>query len=738
VLQQPDRMSKGTRDSSRMGNVTEVDAGLVELATRFGVATSYTDWTGRTIDVAEDTLVAVLGALGVEVGTAEQRGGALTAQERAYWSKTLPSTIIGKVGTDPTFWAHVTHGDDAHVWVRLEDGTVRTGMRQLDNFTPPYDLDGRLIGEATFALPSDLPLGYHRLHLRSGDVESSTALIITPQWLGLPPRLGDRRVWGLATQLYSVRSKGSWGVGDLTDLADLAVWSGAQHGAGYVLVNPLHAAEPTKPMEPSPYLPTSRRFVNPLYLRVEAIPEYAELAKRSKVRELREDVQKRARKVDAIDRDASWTAKRKALKLIHKVRRSAGRELAYQAFLAREGKALDDFATWCALAERHGADWHQWPQALQHPDSPDVAAFAEKHDNTVDFHRWLQWQLDEQLAGAQSAAVRAGMTLGIMADLAVGVHPNGADSWALQDILALGVTAGAPPDEYNQLGQDWSQPPWRPDQLEEQEYLPFRALIQAVLRHAGGVRIDHIIGLFRLWWIPKGALPTEGTYVRYDHEAMIGIVALEAQRADAVVVGEDLGTVEPWVRDYLRERGLLGTSILWFELDRDGSGGPLPAERWREYCLSSVTTHDLPPTAGYLAGDHVRLRDSLGLLTRPVAEELAADEQENAAWIAELQRVGLLPGGPGTDAADITVEQTILALYRYLGRTPSRLLSVALTDAVGDRRTQNQPGTIDEYPNWRVPLTDPKGKPLLLEQVFTDPRAATLSEAMHTITSPHS
>ena len=213
-------------------------------------------------------------------------------------------------------------------------------------------------------------------------------------------------------------------------------------------------------------------------------------------------------------------------------------------------------------------------------------------------------------------------------------------------MLALGVTAGAPPDEFNQLGQDWSQPPWRPDQLVEQAYEPFRALVNAVLRHAGGVRIDHIIGLFRLWWIPKGSPPTEGTYVRYDHEAMIGIVALEAHRAGAVVVGEDLGTVEPWVRDYLRERGLFGTSILWFELDRDGDGGPLQADRWREYCLSSVTTHDLPPTAGYLAGEHVRLREQLGLLTRPADEELAGDQAEQAAWLAELRRVGLLGDDP--------------------------------------------------------------------------------------------
>ncbi|MDF2825963.1 MAG: 4-alpha-glucanotransferase, partial [Mycobacterium sp.] len=212
--------------------MTHVDAGLVELAHRFGVATDYTDWTGRMVEVAETTLVAVLAALGVEVDTPEQRTEALQAQDRAYWSKSLPATVVAKAGSDTTFWAHVDNGADAHVWVRLEDGTVRTGLRQLDNFTAPYDLDGRMIGEATFALPADLPLGYHRVHLRSGSAETSTALIVTPPWLGMPARLGNQRTWGMATQLYSVRSTHSWGVGDLADLADLAVWSGAQHGAG--------------------------------------------------------------------------------------------------------------------------------------------------------------------------------------------------------------------------------------------------------------------------------------------------------------------------------------------------------------------------------------------------------------------------------------------------------------------------------------------------------------------------
>ena len=713
--------------------MTELPASLVELARRYGVATEYENWTGSHTAVADTTLIAVLDALGVPAATEDERTAALAAHDRDYWQRALPPTIIARSGTASSFWVHVTHGDSVGLWLRLEDGSVRTGLRQLENNRAPYDLGGRMVGEATFELPADLPLGYHQLHLQVGGADISTLVIVSPATLELPAKLGQSRAWGLATQLYSVRSQRSWGMGDLTDLTDLAVWSASQHGAGFVLVNPLHAAAPTPPMEPSPYLPTSRRFINPLYLRVEAIDEFAYVRQRGSIRKARIEVQALAKKAKLIDRDAAWKAKRAALQTVYKVERSAGRELAYAAFRRREGRSLDDFATWCALAEHHGNDWHQWPEELQHPSSPSVAEFAAKYARTVDFHRWLQWQLDDQLTAAQATAVQTGMELGIMHDLAVGVDPNGADAWALQDVLALGVTAGAPPDEFNQLGQDWSQPPWRPDQLIDHAYEPFRALVNAVLRHAGGVRIDHIIGLFRLWWIPKGAPPTEGTDVRYDHEAMIGVVALEAHRAGAVVVGEDLGTVEPWVRDYLRERGLFGTSILWFEADRDGAGGPLPAEKWREFCLSAVTTHDLPPTPGYLAGEHVRLREELGLLTRPAAEELAADQAQQAAWLAELRRVGLLGDDPSVAPS---VDDVVLALHRYLGRTPSKLLALSLADAVGDLRTQNQPGTTDEYPNWRVPLRGRNGRKLQLEDVFTDSRAATLAGAMKHIVHP--
>ncbi|MGV0793775.1 4-alpha-glucanotransferase [Mycolicibacterium sp. XJ1819] len=699
----------------------ELPESVVELARRYGVATEYVDWTGGHVTVAETTLIAVLDALGVSAATEYRRSAALAAHDRDYWSRPLPPTVVGRSGATSSFWVHVSHGGPAHPWLRLEDGTARTDLRQLENNRAPYDLDGRLVGEASFELPADLPAGYHRLHLSLDSREVVTPVIVAPA--ALPAPAG--RQWGLAAQLYSVRSRWSWGTGDLTDLTDLAVWA-ATHGAGFVLVNPLHAAAPTAPMEPSPYLPTSRRFVNPLYLRVEAIPEFAYVRGRARIRRARKTIQARADAADRIDRDAAWQAKRVALEAVYRVPRSAGRDLAYAAYRKREGRSLDDFATWCALAERYGSDWHEWPPELQHPGNPAVTAFADANADVVDFHRWLQWQLEDQLTATQASAVNAGMGLGVMHDLAVGVDPDGADAWALQDVLALGVTAGAPPDEFNQLGQDWSQPPLRPDQLVDRGYEPFRALVNAVLRHAGGIRIDHIIGLFRLWWIPKGAQPTEGTYVRYDHEAMVGIVALEAHRAGAVVVGEDLGTVEPWVRDYLRDRGVFGTSILWFELDRENTGGPLPAERWREYCLSSVTTHDLPPTAGYLAGEHVRLREQLGLLTRPAEDELAADRRQQQAWLAELRRVGLLRDDPETP----DVDDVVTALHRYLGRTPSRLLALSLADAVGDRRTQNQPGTTDEYPNWRIPLAGPDGGKMLLEDVFTDPRATGLAEVM--------
>ena len=339
----------------------------------------------------------------------------------------------------------------------------------------------------------------------------------------------------------------------------------------------------------------------------------------------------------------------------------------------------------------------------------------------VRFHQWLQWVVDEQLGAVQKEARHAGMAIGVIHDLAVGVHPEGADAWGLPEALARRVNVGAPPDPFNQMGQDWSQPSWRPDRLQEMGYAPYRDMLRSVLRHAGGIRVDHVIGLFRLWWVPEGMTPDAGTYVRYDHEALIGILALEAHRTGALVVGEDLGVVEPWVRDYLRERGILGTSILWFE--KDEQGRPLPAESYRELCLATVTTHDLPPTAGYLAGEHIDLREELGLLTRPVEQERQVDAAEQEAVLSMLRERGLLrPGGAESDVVE--------ALHRFLTWTPARLIGVSVSDLTADRRTINQPGTDEEYPNWRLPLAGPDGTPLLLEDVMASRWARRLARTV--------
>jgi 4-alpha-glucanotransferase len=542
-----------------------------------------------------------------------------------------------------------------------------------------------------------------------------------------PPEIGDDggpaapvpdgRSWGFTVQLYSLRSRGSWGHGDLRDLAELATWSARDLGAGFVLCSPLHAAEPAPPVSASPYMPMSRRFTSPLYLRIEDIPEYAALPRgdRERIDRLAQPLRERNHTAGLIDRDAVWTAKRAALEIIWAGPEDPQRRAGCERFLAGQGRALEDWATWCALAEQHGPDWREWPARLRDPRSAAVTAERARLAGRVGFHAWLQWLAAGQRAAAQQAARAAGMRIGIIHDLAVGAHPGGADAWAGQDVFAQGVTVGAPPDEFNPLGQDWALPPWHPGRLAGLGYRPLAGLIDATLADAGGIRADHVMGLFRLWWVPAGMTPDQGTYVRYPHKAMTGVLASRAARWDAIAVGEDLGTVEPWIRRDLSARGVLGTSMLWFE--RDADGAPLPPERWRRDCLATVGTHDVPPAASFVTGEHVALRARLGLLGRPEDAERAEAAAAIEAWRAALVREGLLPSaesaGPGqADPAEFTA-----ALYGYLARTPALLIGVSLADAAGEHRPQNLPGTSTEYPNWQIPLAGPDGAPVLAEDL---------------------
>ncbi|MEU1461556.1 4-alpha-glucanotransferase [Streptomyces sp. NPDC005727] len=677
------------------------DEELARLAALHGVDTSYRPAPDRTVDVPASAVVAALAALGVEAGTPDAVRAALAERERELRERLLPPTVVHWAGDPggPAALAALPAG--TRLTVRTEQGETRDTAEGL-------------------------PLGAHRVTAVAPDGRTGHAhLVVAPDRLPTPAT----RSYGLLVQLYSLLSRLSWGMGDLGDLAELAGWAGRTAGAGFVQVNPLHAAVPGTPTDPSPYRPSSRRFPDPVHLRVELIDEFAHVEDQDRVRTLLERAARlRADVLDKgalIDRDAVWELKREALELVLAVPLGPGRQAAYDAFRAEEGQALEDHATWYALAETHGSDWHRWPAGLRDPRSAETARARAGLAGRVAFHSRLAWLTDGQLRAAQRAALEAGMPVGIVHDLAVGVHPQGADAWAQQDHFAAGMSVGAPPDAFNAHGQDWGLPPWRPDRLAASGHAPYRHLLRALFRYTGALRIDHVMGLFRLWWVPQGSPPTEGTYVRHDAEAMLALLALEAFRAGAVVIGEDLGTVEPGVRERLQRRGVLGTSVLWFERDWEGDGRPLPPEQWRADCLATATTHDLPPTAARLTGDHVGLRDRLGLLTRSAAEESAEAAADTAEWLALLGSLGLLDspaaGPPGSDE-----EAEIKGVHRFLLRTPARLVGVWLPDGVGDRRPQNLPGTWDEYPNWRLPVADPQGRPMTLEELAASPRLRAL------------
>ncbi len=541
---------------------------------------------------------------------------------------------------------------------------------------------------------------------------------------GLAVRVPGRRAWGFTVQLYSLRSRNSWGHGDLRDLAELAAWSARDLGAGFVLVNPLHAAEPLPPVSPSPYLPMSRRWTSPLYLRIEDIPEYQHLhhLERSALTAIAAPLRAASATAAPIDRDAVWTAKLAALKIIRKVPLIAARQACLDAFRVRQGRPLDDWATWCAIAEVHGPDFRAWPQRLRDPRSAEVYVLRGQLASRVEFHVWVQWLVASQVAAAQAAARAAGMEIGIVHDLAVGAHPGGADAWAGQGVFVGGISVGAPPDEFNQRGQDWTLPPWHPGQLAARDYQPLADLIGASAEAGGGLRLDHVMGLTRLWWIPSGMSPAQGAYVRYDADTTLGVLAATTSRSGVVAIGEDLGTVEPWVREALAARGVLGTSMLWFERGWDGM--PLAPARWRRGCLATVSTHDMAPAAAFLSGSQVTDRARLGLLTRPEPDERAQAAQAIDAWLGALAREGLLPGGARPDADAFTA-----ALYGYLAKTPALLIGVSLAEAAGERRSQNMPGTVTEYPNWLLPLCGPEGAPVLLEDLASSARVHTVVRA---------
>lgn len=535
--------------------------------------------------------------------------------------------------------------------------------------------DGQRLRYEQF-LPHDLPLGYHELR---SDAESLVTRTIVSPGVCTPP---DMKQWGWSVQLYAARSAESWGLGDFADLRRLAHWS-AELGAGFLMINPLGASSPTWPQESSPYRPTTRLFHNLCYLCIreiagatEAAGDLAPLAEQG--RALNQQIR--------IDRDAIFRLKMQALELLWPRQAECS---ALDRYCREQGSTLKCFANFCTLAESFGGDWRHWPSEYRHPTSAAVERFAEEHHERVRFHQWIQFVLDEQLASAARE-------LPLVRDLPVGFDPGGADAWMWQDMIAYGVSIGAPPDQFNADGQDWSLPPFVPRKLRAAGYQPFVETIRASLRHAGGLRIDHVMGLFRLYWVPDGFAPTDGAYVRYPADELLAIVALESQRAGAWIAGEDLGTVEPDVRGKLAAHGILSTKVLWFEDDPPAEYPPL--------AMSAVTTHDLPTIAGLWTGADLAAQSRLGLHT-------------DADGYRKIRERLMKLTGVSTDAP---VDEVIRRTHALLAQAPSAVLVANLADALAIEERPNMPGTVDQWPNWSIAL------PRLLDDI----ESAALPEAI--------
>ncbi|MBA2631477.1 MAG: 4-alpha-glucanotransferase, partial [Chloroflexi bacterium] len=504
--------------------------------------------------------------------------------------------------------------------------------------------DGTPLGRVA-AVPPDVPFGYHRLQPDAG-VEQ--LLITGPGRCHLP----DLSAWGWTVQLAATRSQRSWGIGDLHDLRELGRWS-ASVGAGFVAASPLSAPNPGPTPEASPYYPSTRRFGNPLHLCIDALPgagDVADLAARG--RELNDERR--------VDRPRVIELKRAALERLWA--KGSFDRAAFDAWRAGQGQPLERWAIFCILSERFGPGWKGWPEAYRHPSASAAARIAIEERERVAFHAWVQWCFDVQLADASGEVRR-------IADMPVGVDPAGFDAWDWQEHLAIGATVGVPPDRFNLAGQDWGMPPFAPHRLRQAGYRPFIETLRAQLRHAGGLRMDHVLGLFRLWWIPAGFDPPRGAYVRQRTDELLEIVALESQRAAAIVVGEDLGTVPAGVRAELRRRRLLSTRLALFERD--------PPARYPRQSFAGVTTHDLPTVAGIWTG-------------ADLADQAVSGVVPDADGLAVLRARLLAAAGLGADA---TLDELVVGLHRALATSPSALVVATLEDALRVERRPNLPGT---------------------------------------------
>ena len=706
-MQEQWRAEEGARDhGARAGGARPA---LRQLADRLGIVPEYVDQTGtERRETSDETRVALLGVMGFDVATEAQAQAVLDGFDAEACARLLDPTAVVPVArlgahrVDLCIPAAATGTVSWLLVLEAEDGRTVAVDGETEAGTGPVALE----------LPARVGPGYHRLrahaHWRGGDRTDVQSLIVVPDACWLPAGAGDVQWVGFTANLYTVRSRHDWGIGTISELRALLEW-GATTGAAFVGSSPLHALW-NRGTEVSPYSPVSRLYRNALYLDVQQVPELAEsaearalLADPGTQAELR-----RLRAGDRVEYERIAALERPILAALHHAfaRRHRGRDTArgreYAAYLEEEGDALLDFATFLALDEHvaagrgHPVWFREWPEEYRSPDAPGVAAFRERHAEHIDLHCWIQFELDRQLGEAADAARNAGMPIGLYQDLAIGTSGGGSDAWAYQDQLLTGVSIGAPPDLLGPQGQDWGLPPLDPRRLRESGYAYWIQLLRGAFHHAGALRIDHVLGLFRQFWIPWGSPARDGAYVRFPTEDLLGILALESHRHQALVVGEDLGTVPPEVSPTLQRWRVLSSKVMYFEQEHDGA-----FRRAADYphdALATANTHDMAPLAGWWEGRELRLRAEAGYTDEHGLREQLAERERTVRRLKErLAAEGLLPG------ADAPVPEVELrgAVHAFLRRTPAMLVGLSLDDLAGETEPVNMPGLRpEEFPSW--------------------------------------
>ncbi len=683
-----------------------LDDAIRAAAERNGVQQEFWDIFGQPHITTAATNHAILTALGLDCSTEETLETALAEREKTEKDRLLPPVLV--VCQADAMPIPVGGGvAEIALEIQLESGENRR-----------YELP---VLEGKAEIPGKLPLGYHEV--RSG--AHTMRLIVAPD---SAKRAGDRKRAGLGVTLYGVRSSRNWGVGDFRDLIDLIHWAVPALQADFIALNPLHALHNRTPYNTSPYLPNSIFYRNFLYLDVEAVPGYERIRAAFETPETLAELA-RLRAAEVVEYEAVAALKRRALALIFN---STPPNAACRNWIAAEGDLLRLYATYCALDEHlHAVDpnlwvWPEWPERFREPSSPAVAAFAQSHEREILFHGWLQWQIDRQLADVQKRARAAGMSIGLYHDLALATDRCGSDLWAHRAFFINGARVGSPPDGFSPSGQDWSFPPPNQQKHLEDGYRLYRESIRKSMRHGGALRIDHVMRLFRLYWIPERHTAALGAYVRDRAADLVRILALESVRNDAIIIGEDLGTVEEEVRETLARFGILSYRLLIFEQNAEGFKPPYD---YPPQALVSTTTHDLPTIAGFWTGEDIAARLRAGTIDAASFELQKNDRiRDKQRLLNALFAMDLLPPDFEKDAALIPAltQELQYAVLGFLASTPSALWLVNQEDMTGETLQQNLPGTTAEYPNWSRKMR------WSLEDLADNPEALTCARMVRT------